>query len=271
VAAVLRPTPPTGGAARSLSRIAVVAAACLLAGTVTAADGLRVSSIWDIQASEAWAGEREIGKGDLLVAPDILPQALIALTEDVAGEGGKTLLRRGDLLYRLTTARGAVYCTVDRQKKTGTESLTVGALGVLVCPVDTDSDGVFEGYYRKIATDGVPIIFGSVPAALKPIGPIRYEARQPAMLAGRHAMRVTLASDPARAKHLRFVYAAGSEQSAVPLARTTKVASGPFPQHFEVLGGRFELRGVRDGKAIVHMLAPTRPHPFGMQSTYVRF
>ena len=84
-------------------------------------------------------------------------------------------------------------------------------------------------------------------------------------------MRVVLGSNPAKAKQLRFHYAVSGDKGEVPLAGTTKVANGPYPQRFDVLGGRFELSGVRDGKAIVRMLAPTRAQPFAMQSTYIKF
>jgi hypothetical protein len=43
-----------------------------------------------------------------------------------------------------------------------------------------------------------------------------------------------------------------------------------YPQSFEILGGVFELTGVKDGKAVVRMLAPTSDYPFMVEPGTVK-
>jgi hypothetical protein len=249
---------------------AAAAAALLIAGAAWAAEGPAVSSLWDIQPSEAWTAPRELAKGEVLVEPAILPKALIEIMEDVpGGAGGDYLLRRGDLLYRLTTAAGAVYCTIEGQQMIGSEARF--AHTILVCLVDADSDGTFEGHYRKNATRGVPVIFGSVPATLRPLGPVRHESRPPSTVAGRYSMRVELDSDPAKGKPLRFTYTSAAGGNTLLLTASARVPNGPYPQSFEVLGGYFQLIGVNGGKAVIRMISPTTPYPFLLEPESIKY
>jgi len=243
----------------------IAAAALLSAGAAWAAGEVEIVSLWDIQPSETWTAPHEVGKDEVLVEPAILPKALIEIIQDVpGGAGGFALLSKGDLLYRLSTTSGAVYCTIQTQAPINAEARF--GLNMLVCLVDAARDGTFEGHFRRHATPGVPVIFGSVPPKLKPLGPLRYEARPPAALAGRFTMRIKLDSDPAKARLLRFSFASAEGASTQALTATAKVANGPYPQRFEALGGYFELTGVNGGKAVIRMISPTTPYPFMMES-----
>jgi hypothetical protein len=250
------------------ARLAVAAAGLLAAAALSAPSRPVVTSLWDIQGSGQWTAPKELAKGDPLLELSILPQGMIELTEDM-NDG---LLRQGDLLYKLTTQGGAVYCTIDPQPMIANEAKF--AHTILVCLVDGNADGIFEGYYRRRAAAGIPLIFGEVPSKLLPVGTVKYEARPPANVAGVFAMRILLDSDPAKAKQLRFTYSAGdpkgSEAGTIKLSAVAEVRNGNYPQRFEVLGGFFELTGVNGGKAVVRMISPTAPYPFMVEEGTVK-
>lgn len=250
------------------TRLAVAAAGLLAAAALSAPARPQVTSLWDIQSSGQWSAPKELAKGDPLLELPILPQGMIELTEDV-NDG---LLRQGDLLYKLTTHGGAVYCTIDSQPMIANEAKF--AHTILVCLVDGDSDGTFEGYYRRRAAAGVPLIFGEVPSKLQTVGTVKYEARPPANISGVFAMRILLDSDPAKAKQLRFTYSAGdpkgSEAGTMKLSAVAEVRNSNYPQRFEVLGGFFELSGVNGGKAVIRMISPTELYPFVVEEGTVK-
>jgi hypothetical protein len=255
---------------RSLRRTklgaAIAATSLIAAGAWAAAAGRQLNAVWDIQPSETWSAPKEIGKGELLVDPAMHARALIEIMEDVEGGGGEILLRQGDKLYLVTTNAGAVYCTTDDQPKINNEGKFT--LIVLVCLVDSNRDGTFEGHFREPATKGVPIVFGDVPTKLRPNGAVRYEQRPTNATGGRFRMRIELESDPAKAKTLKFTYTTADtvEDANKQLLQTvTEVRNGGYPQRFAVLDGVFELTGVSNGKAVVRMLTPTGPYPFLME------
>jgi hypothetical protein len=238
------------------------ALAGLLAATALAAapTGREVTALWNIQGSGTWPAPRELAKGDALLELPILPPGLIELSEDLPGG----TLRAGELLYKLTAQSGTVYCTVDAQPMIGNENKFGHT--ILVCLVDADNDGTFEGSFRRRASAGVPLIFGEVPAKLQPVGPARYEQRPPSSIGGAFLMRILLDGDPAKPKALRFTYSAGAadgeEANIMKLSEYAEVPNKNYPRQFEVLGGLFELTGVKDGKAVVRMISPTAPYPF---------
>ncbi|HEY5721626.1 MAG TPA: hypothetical protein VIT45_04820 [Allosphingosinicella sp.] len=245
---------------------AAIAATSLIAAGAWAAAGRQMNSVWDIQPSETWSEPKEIGKGELLVDPAMHARGLIEIMEDVDGPGGEMLLREGDKLYQIATSAGSVYCTTDDQPKIGNEGKFT--LIVLVCLVDSNRDGTFDGHFREPATKGVPIVFGDVPTKLRANGAIRYEQRPTNATGGRFRMRVELDSDPAKAKTLRFTYSTADtvEEANKQLLQTvTEVRNGNYPQRFAVLDGVFELTGVSNGKAVVRMLTPTGAYPFLME------
>ena len=250
------------------ARLAAAGAALIAASASSAPARPQVTSLWDIQGSSTWTAPRELAQGDPLIELPILPQGLIELTEDFS-DG---LLRKGDLLYKVSIEGGAVYCTLDPQPMIANEGKF--AHTILVCLADTDGDGAFEGYYRRRAAAGIPLIFGEVPAKLLPLGDVKYEARPTAGIAGVFAMRILLDSDPAKARQLRFTYSAGdpkgSEAGTIKLTATAEVKNGNYPQRFEVLGGFFELTGVNGGKAVVRMISPTAPYPFMVEEGTVK-
>ena len=243
-----------------------LAATSLVAAGAWAAAGRQLNAVWDIQPSETWSAPKEIGKGDVLVDPAMHARGLIEIMEDVDGPAGEILLRQGDKLYLISTNAGLVYCTTDDQPKINNEGKFT--LIVLVCLVDADRDGTFEGHFREPATKGVPIVFGDVPAKLRTNGAVRYEQRPTNATGGRFRMRIELESDPAKAKTLRFTYSTADtvEEANKQLLQTvTEVRNGGYPQRFAILDGVFELTGVRNGKAVVRMLTPTGPYPFLME------
>jgi hypothetical protein len=248
--------------------LAASAAALLATAALAAAANREVTSVWDIQTSGRWAEPREVAKGEPLIELDIVPPGLIELMDELPD----VPLRQGDLLYRLTTRSGAVYCTVDSQPMIANENKF--AHTILICLVDNDGDGTFEGHFRRRAAAGVPLIFGEVPAKLQPVPAIRYEQRRPSSIAGAYKLRILLDSDPAKAKQLKFTYSAGDPKGEVAntmkLAAVTEVPNRNYPQSFEILGGVFELTGVKDGKAVVRMVAPTSDYPFMVEPGTVK-
>jgi hypothetical protein len=244
-------------------------AAGLLASAALAASGPEVASIWDIQPSGAWTEEHLLAKDDVLVEPAIHPRGLIQIQEDVSGgPAGEPLLHKDDLLYRVTVQGAALYCTADAQRPVSNEARF--AHTILICIVDRDSDGTFEGYYRKGASKGVPLIFGTIPAELKPVGAIRYSELPTAALGAHFKMRIKLDSDPAKGRQLRFIYEAGYGDNYLPLTIVTEVRNGSFPQVFEALGGLFQVTGVRDGKVVIKMTSPTTLYPYMLEAGSVK-
>lgn len=245
---------------------AIAAASLIAAGAWAAAPGREMNAVWDIQPSETWSAPKEIGKGDVLIDPAMHARGLIEIMEDVTGPEGGQLLVRGDKLYQIATNAGSVYCTTEDQPKIGNEGKFT--LILVVCLVDSNRDGTFEGHFREPASKGVPIVFGDVPTKLRSNGPVRCEQRPTNATGARFRMRVELDSDPAKAKTLKFTYSTADtvEEANKQLLQTvTEVRNSGYPQRFAVLDGVFELTGVRNGKAVVRMLSPTGPYPFLME------
>jgi hypothetical protein len=251
---------------RPATLCAAVAAASLVAAGAWAAAGRQLNSVWEIQPSETWSAPKEIGKGELLIDPAMHARGLIEIMEDVDGPSGDILLRQGDKLYLVATNAGTVYCTTDDQPKINNEGKFIVIL--VVCLVDSDRDGTFEGHFREPATKGVPIVFGDVPTKLRTNGAVKYEQRPTNATGGRFRMRIELDSDPAKSKTLRFTYSTADtvEEANKQLLQTvTEVRNSNYPQRFALLDGVFELTGVSNGKAVVRMLTPTGPYPFLME------
>jgi|GEM_PF-5747384 len=246
--------------------LSLAAGTALIATTAWATAGRQMESVWDIQRSETWSAPREIGKGELLVDPAMHPRGLIEIMENVQAGSGQDLLFKGDKLYLVSTAAGAVYCTTDDQPKINNEGKF--SVIVLVCLVDSNRDGTFDGHFREPATKGVPIVFGDVPKTLRSNGAVRYEQRPTNATGGRFRMRIELESDPVKAKTLRFTYTMADTAEAANkqlLQTVAEVRNSAYPQRFVVLDGLFELTGVSNGKAVVRMLTPTGPYPFLME------
>ena len=245
----------------------------LLAGAAGAwaAAGRQMNSVWDIQPSETWTAPKEIGKGELLVDPAMHARGLIEIKENVLGSAGEDLLREGDKLYLITTNAGLVYCTTDDQPKINNEGKF--SVIVLVCLVDANRDGTFEGHFRRPATKGVPIVFGEVPTKLRSNGTVKYEQRPTNATGGRFRMRIELESDPAKSKTLKFTFTTADtvEEANKQLLQTvTEVRNSGYPQRFAILDGVFELTGVSNGKAVIRMLTPTGPYPFLMEQGSIK-
>ena len=254
---------------RIAAGVAAIAAGLFAASALPAARGPEVASIWDIQGATPWTEEHAVGNTETLIELPIHPRGLIKIGEDVPGGPlGLPLLRQDELLYKVTVQGTGLYCTVDAQEPIANEARF--AHTILICLVDRDGDGRFEGYFRRGASKGVPLIFGTVPEELKPIGAISYEQAPPAALADTFTMRVKLDSDPAKAKKLRFVYEAGHGKNVLPLTVVTEVRNSAYPQVFELLGGLFELTGVRDGKAVIRMTSPTTLYPYMVEAGTVK-
>ena len=251
---------------RPTTVFAAIAATSLIAAGAWAAAGRQLNAVWDIQPSETWSAPKEIGKGEVLVEPAMHARGLIEIMEDVEGPAGEIMLRKEDKLYLITTNAGLVYCTTDDQPKINNEGKFTVIL--LVCLVDSNRDGTFEGHFREPASKGVPIVFGDVPTKLRTNGAVKYEQRPTNATGGRFRMRVELESDPAKAKTLKFTYSTADtvEEANKQLLQTvTEVRNGNYPQRFAVLDGVFELTGVSNGKAVVRMLSPTGHYPFLME------
>jgi hypothetical protein len=248
--------------------LAALGALFLASAAIPAGVSREVTSIWDINASGRWTEPREVAKGEPLIELDIVPPGLIEIMDDLPD----VPLRQGDLLYRLSWQSGAVYCTVDAQPMIANENKFAHTM--LICLVDGNGDGTFEGHIRRRAAAGVPLIFGEIPSRLQPVPAVRYEQRQPSSIAGAFKLRILLDSDPAKAKQLKFAYSAGDPKGEVAdtmkLATVTEVANRDYPQSFEILGGLFELTGVKDGKAVVRMIAPTSDYPFMVEPGTVK-
>lgn len=252
---------------RAAFPIAVLSAMLAATAAVPAPAGRELNSVWDIEASERWTGPREVAKGEPLIELDIVPPGLIELMDELPD----VPLRQGDLLYRLTGQSG-IYCTVDGQPMIANENKF--AHTIVICLVDDDGDGAFEGHFRRRAAAGIPLVFGELPSRLQPVPAIRYERRPPSSVAGAFKLRILLDSDPAKARQLKFTYSAGDPKGEVAntmkLAAVTEVPNRNYPQSFEILGGVFELTGVSNGKAVVRMVAPTSDYPFMVEPGTVK-
>lgn len=246
--------------------IAVLSALLAATAALPAPARREMNSVWDILTSGRWTEPREVAKGEPLIELDIVPPGLIELSDELPD----VPLRQGDLLYRLT-AQSGIYCTVDGQPMIANENKF--AHTIVICLVDNDGDGTFDGHFRRRAAAGVPLIFGEVPR-LQPVPAIRYEQKPPSSIAGAYKLRILLDSDPAKAKQLKFTFSAGDPKGEVAntmkLAAVTEVPNRNYPQSFEILGGVFELTGVRDGKAVVRMLTPTSDYPFMVEPGTVK-
>ena len=102
----------------------------------------------------------------------------------IAAENGESFVPAGEQFYKALTQGPELWCTANMKMPEGEfMKSVVGRVYSQYCILDSDKDGVFDGFFKRARTiEALPTVRGKITPNPRPIKPLRLEAVEPASL-----------------------------------------------------------------------------------------
>lgn len=205
-----------------------------------------ISLLDDASPDQSGAITKTVSSGDFVAKQRLLPKRAAVLNEAVRDIKGKELAAAGSQLFSLDSGSGDVFCLARDPQLNPVGALLIGAAVQIVCLKDNNSDGVFDGLFKKKTEQyALPIMSGKHRKKLREIQGGSYSEIMPTELERGYFVGVEYKGKPLFESHRNFRIAFGDGNSTNGLTKWISTKDSEFPKTMKVLGGSFEILSLR--------------------------
>lgn len=212
----------------------------------------------------------KIANRDFFLRSRLLPKTAAILEGDIKNKKGKILASKGSELIGLKTSSGAIFCVASAKGP------DVGRILLLslsktrqYCMVDSDSDKIFDFYFRaKGEIKGLPILAGRTPKKTKPVQDVAYSLIDPSKLSVIYFVGIQYRGSANLYNQHVFDTVYGTEEKFGTLTRRITARRNDFPKTIQLLGGKFVVEGSENDSVNVRVYQDFEiGRPFGILRT----
>jgi hypothetical protein len=216
------------------------------------------SAVWLVVPDRPMEPTKWVGPNRAITSARLLPPRLFRNEADVKTSDGKLLVPAGMNLIGLNS-QTVVACASEPKGDRGLAAAWWLGTNRFICLVDENRDRRFESYF-SLRTGPQNLITGTgrIPATLNPVAPAAYVEQSPLTFTNAPRIYISYGHFASLVNKLIFKLCL-AERRGICLYPDVTTKRDPLPQHFDLLGARFEITAKEGDRLQITQLTEIQP------------